>query len=100
MFVILVEYTRPMEEVEVYTPAHRAHLANGYDAGWLLCSGRTDPLTGGVILAVGDRADIDRFVANDPFLVEGVAAYTIVEFNPNRAAEDVSELLAARGVTI
>jgi len=34
------------------------------------------------------------------FLVEGVAAYTIVEFNPNQAANDVRGLLAGRDVTI
>lgn len=100
MFVLLVEYTRPMEDVDRHLVAHRAHLAAAYDAGNLLCSGRRNPLTGGVILAVGARAEIDRIVAEDPFVIEGVAAYTVVEFNPNRAADDLRELLAGRGVEI
>jgi uncharacterized protein YciI len=100
MFVLLVDYTRPMDEVEVHTAAHRAHLGAYYDAGKLLASGRCEPLTGGVILAVGTRSEMEQLAADDPFVLEGVAKYTIIEFHPNRATDDVRELLAAHGVTI
>ncbi len=100
MFVLLVDFTAPMEEVGRLTPAHRAHLGTWYDAGRLLFSGRLNPVTGGVILATGTREEVDRLIAEDPFVIEGVAAYTVVEFDPNRAADDVREALTSRGVEL
>lgn len=54
-------------------------VKQGYDSGMFLASGRKVPRTGGVILAKGERTDIEAFVAGDPFAVHGVADYEITE---------------------
>ena len=100
MFVILVEYRRPLSEIKDHVDAHRAHLGRHYEAGNLLMTGRLEPVTGGIILAVGTRIDIDRIVAEDPFVIEALADYTVFEFNPNRVADDLREIVRRHGIEI
>ncbi|MGE4298654.1 MAG: YciI family protein [Desulfovibrionaceae bacterium] len=83
MFVILVTYTKPLEEIDKALVAHRAFLKSQYDAGLFLASGPQNPRTGGVILAqAADRAALEAVLATDPFRVQGVADYTVIEFQP------------------
>lgn len=57
-----------------------------------LASGRKVPRTGGVILAKGDRSDIEAFVAADPFSLHGVADYEITEVALTRTADGLEGL--------
>lgn len=87
VFVIMVKYVKPIEEVDVFLSEHRAFLDEYYAKGVLLCSGRQMPRVGGVILArCNDRARIWEVVKQDPFYVNGVAEYDVTEFVPNKAA--------------
>ena len=57
----------------------------------MLVSGRQNPPDGGVIVAIGrDLTDIQEWIAGDPFVVGGGAAYAITEFgateHPKRSA--------------
>lgn len=84
MFVILVHYERPLAEIDAHVAEHRAFLETHYASGLLLGSGRRTPPVGGVILARGDdRAALEAVFANDPFLVQGVARYEYIQFEPN-----------------
>jgi uncharacterized protein YciI len=58
---------------------HMAWVKEGYARGWFLASGRKVPRTGGVVLAIGNRAEIEAYVAADPFAIHGVAEYEITE---------------------
>lgn len=81
MFVILVTYKKPLEEVEKYLAAHRAFLDRHYADRTLLCSGAQHPRTGGVILCrAADRAAAEALTHEDPFYTNGIADYTIIEF--------------------
>ncbi|MFJ7069231.1 YciI family protein [Streptomyces sp. NPDC101115] len=81
MFVLELTYTAPLERVDALLDAHVAWLEARYAEGVFLASGRKEPRDGGVILAGGvGRAEIEEIVATDPFSVEGVCAYRIVEF--------------------
>ena len=51
LFVVVLTYIRPLEEVDAAGPAHVAWLRRGYDRGVFLVSGRRVPRTGGVIIA-------------------------------------------------
>lgn len=85
MFVILVNYRKPIDEVERHLAAHRAFLDRHYADGTLVCSGPRHPRPGGVILCrAADRAAAEALVAEDPFRVHGIADYTIVEFEPTK----------------
>lgn len=82
MFIISSTYTAPLDEVDAIRPAHiewlKAQHAAGHFHGW----GRKTPPTGGVILAVGERAVIEALAATDPYILAGVAEPEIIEFNP------------------
>lgn len=83
MFVLLLSYQAPLEEVDRHLAAHRAFLEHHYAAGRFLVSGRQVPRSGGVILAdVPSREDAERIASEDPFSRHGVASYTITEFTP------------------
>lgn len=95
MFVILLHYIKPLEEVDRHVAAHRAWLERHYASGHFLLSGRKEPRTGGVIVALAeDRAALDAILAQDPFALAGVADYTVTEFIPAMAAERLAWLAA------
>jgi uncharacterized protein YciI len=85
MFVVLLTYRKPLEDVEKYLAEHVEFLDAQYAAGVFIASGRRVPRTGGVILANGvDMAKLDAILARDPFKREGIAEYEIVEFLPTK----------------
>jgi uncharacterized protein YciI len=86
MFVALLTYVRPIEEVDAQLEAHREWLKAGFDAGVFVAAGRRNPRTGGVILAHGvTREVLQKLVDADPFTTSGVATYEIVEFSVTAA---------------
>lgn len=92
MFILSLTYVKPQEEADRLMEPHMAWLQEGYDSGLFLASGRKVPRTGGVILARGERADIDDFVARDPFAVHDVADYEITEVSLTRTADGLDDL--------
>lgn len=89
MYVILIDYTSELEDIDSALDAHKIWLNENYAAGRFLASGRRQPRTGGVILAANrPREEIEAAVANDPFALRGLAKHAIVEFRPSRVADD------------
>ena len=87
MFVVLLTYTKPLDEVDALMRDHMAWLNGHYAAGRFLVSGRRVPRTGGVIVAHGDdRAEIEALAATDPFVTGGVATTEIIEFRASQRA--------------
>jgi uncharacterized protein YciI len=87
MFVLLLTYTRPLEDVDALMRDHMAWLREHYAAGRFVVSGRRVPRTGGVILARGDdRDEIEAIAAADPFVRGGVATCEVVEFRASQTA--------------
>lgn len=85
MFVVMLKYVKPLEEVDKHLPAHLAYLDRQYALEHFIVSGRKVPRTGGVIVAsVPDRATLDAILAEDPFAQNGVAQYEVTEFEPVR----------------
>jgi uncharacterized protein YciI len=96
MFVILLEYIKPLETIEALLPAHRDYLDRHYAAGHFIASGAQIPRTGGVILARPiDRAQLESILAEDPFQREVAATYRIVEFTPSKFAPATESLFSA-----
>lgn len=88
VFIVLLDYVRPLEEVDRLLDRHVAYLERNFAAGRFLASGRRVPRTGGVILARGaDIDEIEAIVATDPFLSAGVATHEVIEFEASRMAE-------------
>lgn len=54
----------------------------------IIASGPQTPRVGGVIMIKADnRVTVDSIIAQDPFNVNGIADYQIVEFTPTMFAE-------------
>lgn len=91
LFLILLDYLRPLSEVDAHLDEHRAFLARHYAAGHFLLSGRKTPRTGGVILARAHSLyEVTQWVSADPFCQARVASYQIVTWEPTMVAEGLS----------
>lgn len=94
MFVILVKYIKPVDEVEAVLPAHLAYLDQYYAQGNFICSGRQVPRVGGVILCdASTPEEVEYIVQDDPFYQQHVAEYTITEFVPTKCAPGLEQIL-------
>lgn len=49
MFIAILTYIKPLEEVDRFLQAHRDYLAEHYAAGDFIASGPQNPRVGGVI---------------------------------------------------
>ncbi len=95
MFVILLNYIKPLSEVDRFVGEHRDFLERHYASGHFLLSGRKEPRTGGVILSKAEtREEIESIVRNDPFNREKIAEYEIIEFLPSMATTHLANLKA------
>jgi uncharacterized protein YciI len=94
MFLIILKYKVPIEQVERVTPAHREFLGRAYEADKLLVSGPQVPRTGGVIVArIHTREEVDAFVHEDPYFKEGIAGYDVIEFVPRSFHPSMANLV-------
>lgn len=83
MFIAILTYKKPLSEVDKFLDAHRDYLAEHYAAGDFIVSGPQTPRIGGVIMIKADnRAAVDFIIAQDPFNINEIADYQIVEFTP------------------
>jgi len=98
MFLLLARYTRPIEEVDRLLDGHRAWIVTNVEAGRILLTARQVPLTGGMLLARGkDSDEIWHMISEDPFHTSGMAEYSVLEFDPVRAAPGLEGLLRREG---
>jgi uncharacterized protein YciI len=94
MFVIELEYTADLSEIDAHMPAHVAWLKKHYASGHFLVSGRKIPRDGGIILAVGkSREQIEKLAQEDPFITNGLARARIIEFRTSQRAANIDRLI-------
>ena len=94
MFVIILSYIKPIEVIDALRPAHLEFLDRYFAKDIFLASGRQVPLKGGTILATGvSRAEIEQIITEDPFYIEKVATFEIIEFNPGKVNPNIGKLL-------
>lgn len=87
MFVLLLHYKTPIEEVLKNLDAHRIYLDKYYAMGKFIFSGPRNPRTGGCILCnAGNEAEIKELIKEDPFYFNGIADYEIIEVEVNKYA--------------
>lgn len=85
MFIVLLKYIRPLEEVDAFLAAHVRFLDDQYEQGKFIFSGRRNPRIGGVILVnVNSEKELEDIVGKDPFYINKVAEYEIIEFTPTK----------------
>lgn len=96
MFIAILTYKKPLGEVDRFLAAQREYLAEHYAAGDFIASGPQTPRVGGVIMIKAEnRMAVDAIIAQDPFHINGIADYQIVEFTPTMCCDDnMKQLLA------
>lgn len=82
MFLILLHYKKPLSEVDHYLIPHREFLQSGYEKNIFIVSGPREPREGGVILSqLKDRDELESWISRDPFYINHIADYEVIEFN-------------------
>ena len=94
MFILLLTYQKPLEEVDKHLAAHKVYLDKNYAAGNFIASGRRNPRIGGVILCrASQKKVVEELIKEDPFYVYEVAKYEILEFEPTKFTEGFDRFL-------
>ena len=85
MFLVILTYKKPIEEIEIYLSEHVLFLDKYYEKKKFIFSGRQNPRTGGIILARSDDKDeMMQIMKEDPFHVHDLADYEMVNFTPTK----------------
>lgn len=93
MFIANLTYIKPLTDVEKHLEDHKLFLNKYYKSGKFICSGRKNPRTGGIILFnAKDENEMKQIISEDPFNVNRIANYEIIEFFPTRCAPDINLL--------
>lgn len=94
LYLLLLTYTRPLDEVNAHLEEHRAFLRRMYAAGHFIVSGPRVPPGGGVILArAASEDDARALTRDDPFSQMGLATYEIIGFDALWSAPEFAPLL-------
>lgn len=85
LYIAVLTYIRPVEEIDACLADHIAWLEEGYQAGAFIASGRRVPRNGGVILIKGDSLeDVEARLSQDPFQTKGLAKVEVIPFEPSK----------------
>ena len=94
MFILLLHYKQPLEEVMKNLDAHRIYLDKYYNQGKFIFSGPRKPRTGGCILChATDEAEIKEIIKEDPFYFKGIADYEILDISLTKYAAGFEKFL-------
>lgn len=93
MYVVSLTYRVPQEIVDFHNDAHIAWLQKAFDDGVFIAAGRKIPRTGGLLLSQAEREVLDASLARDPFYINGVADFEVLEFHAGRVAPGFENLL-------
>lgn len=88
VYIVILTYIKPLEEIDAAIPAHVEWLKKGYAEGIFLASGRRVPRIGGVILAKCESlASLEERLREDPFQRLQLATSEIIPFEPSMKTE-------------
>lgn len=88
MFIINLTYQKSTDDIDRILPQHIIYLEKYYSKGIFICSGRKDPRNGGIILCRSkNQAEAQQILQEDPFYINKIATYEIINFIPSRYAD-------------
>ncbi len=94
MYIINLTYKTSLEKVDGFLEEHIEYLNKQYEMGHFLASGRKIPRTGGIILSkIDNRSELDKIIEQDPFKINGLADYELIEFVPSKTCEELNFLI-------
>ncbi len=96
MYIINLTYKAPLTVVDQHLKDHVDYLNLQYAQGHFHASGRKVPRTGGIIFSkMSSKKDLFTVLEQDPFNIHGLADYSITEFIPSKACDELHFLLEA-----
>lgn len=94
MFVVLLKFTENKTRAGEFMDGHKAWIRRGFDKGTFVLIGSLMPNLGGALVAHDmTLAELEAFVAEDPFVAEKIVTPEILEIAVSRADERLSFLL-------
>lgn len=88
MFLVVLTYQKPLEDVERHLEEHIRFLDEQYAAKRFIFSGRRNPRIGGVILVNSASAEeVQQIIEKDPFYQHQIAEFQLIEFHPSKYDE-------------
>lgn len=94
MFIIDITYKKSLEEIEKVLADHRNYLETGYQKNYFVASGPKNPRNGGIIISqLQNRQQLEDFLKEDPYILQDVAEYKIIEFNPVKYHQDFAAFM-------
>lgn len=87
MYLILLQYIRPLAAIDHYLEEHLAFLNKQQREGKFILAGGRKPRTGGIIICnASSRREVEQILAEDPFDKYQLAMYEVIEFEPTAYA--------------
>ena len=100
MFIVLLKFSANKTKAADVMARHNEWLRRGFNDGVFQLSGSLKPGLGGGILAQNTTlAELEKRVAEDPFVVENIVKSEILELAPGKAADRFSFLLGEPAVS-
>ena len=94
MFIINITYIAQLEKIDQYLAEHVQFLNKQYELRNFLTSGRKVPRTGGIIISdVAVKSDLKKIIEKDPFYINELAEYELIEFVPSKTSEELKFLM-------
>ncbi|HEY3468448.1 MAG TPA: hypothetical protein VGL47_25195 [Amycolatopsis sp.] len=90
MYIALLTHTAPETEVDYALPDHSDWVRKQFAKGFFLLSGKGTGAADQVILTRSClRGKLDAVLASDPFVVQRLARYEVIEFTATRTAQEL-----------
>ncbi len=94
MYLLIVSYTKPADEVAPHIPAHAAWVKKYLDEGVFLFAGPKKSKLGGVILTKSiDKDRLKKIISEDSYVQQDVCEYQIIDFDCKVAAPQLQMLM-------
>jgi uncharacterized protein YciI len=85
MYLMISTYLASLADVDRVREEHMRFLDGLEERKLVVSAGRQDPPVGGVVLLdVATEAEATRVMADDPYVVRGVARYEPIGWQPSR----------------
>ena len=90
MYIALLTYTAPETEVDYALPDHSDWIRQQFTKGIFLVAGKGNGRADQVILTRSClRGKLDAVLATDPFVIQRLARYDVIEFTATRTAQEL-----------
>lgn len=94
MYIVFLKFGPNHAQAGQWMSEHVQWIQQGLDDGIFLMAGSLERAQGGVVLARNmDQVEIERRVAQDPFVIQGVVSAEIHAIAPSRMARGMATLL-------